>query len=682
MAGKITQAAEIDLTVKGGEKPKSLKAELREAREEAVRLSREFGAFSKEAIAAQKRLAEVKYEMEDFGHRVNALNPDKFSRIGTAAMAMGHGFSAAQGAAALFGAESENVQKQLARVQGAMALSQGLQGLGDAKQSLLALGSSIKGPVVKAFGSLRGAIISTGIGALVVALGLVIANFDDVKKAVSGLVNKVPGLGTVIKALGEAWDWVTEKLTAFTDAVGITDSKLDAHIKQMEKATKAATEQAEIDEALGKDTYAQRKKILEDELELLKLNKENEEKIAEKKHEIRMLDAKRTKQVADEKAQEEKKAQEAAKAAAEKAAQEWKQRADAATSAQKSVNQELRLIQMSERDRELEELKIWRDEQAKQLTAGGQKLDNLNKLFIEKERKLRAEWAEEDLKKTQDLAKKKLEIEKQRIQDQMELAAQEFSTQQTNTQNYFTQEKLALQQKLMDKQITREQYDAALQQQSVEFLQRQIQDARDYGNSTLDLETQLADAKIAMAQQEADKKKQIAERDIEVRRQLLQNALATAENVALLLTNNQKKQEKIQKGFALAQIAIDTAQAISSLMKASEANPTNSVTYGLAGVAQFAAGVVRITANVLKAKQLLTQGSGGGPAASGGGGGGSSAPAPPQFQQIGQDITVQKLGGGGASGGTGDTQKIPVVEYSDIRKVGRRVQVLEDASTL
>jgi hypothetical protein len=62
----------------------------------------------------------------------------------------------------------------------------------------------------------------------------------------------------------------------------------------------------------------------------------------------------------------------------------------------------------------------------------------------------------------------------------------------------------------------------------------------------------------------------------------------------------------VSKGLALTQIAIDTAQAISSLTKNSEANPANSVTFGAAGVAQFLSGIARITANVVKAKNLLT----------------------------------------------------------------------------
>lgn len=61
-----------------------------------------------------------------------------------------------------------------------------------------------------------------------------------------------------------------------------------------------------------------------------------------------------------------------------------------------------------------------------------------------------------------------------------------------------------------------------------------------------------------------------------------------------------------QKLITLTQIAIDTASAISSLTAASEANAANATTFGLAGVAQFAAGLARIITNIAKAKQLLS----------------------------------------------------------------------------
>jgi hypothetical protein len=60
------------------------------------------------------------------------------------------------------------------------------------------------------------------------------------------------------------------------------------------------------------------------------------------------------------------------------------------------------------------------------------------------------------------------------------------------------------------------------------------------------------------------------------------------------------------KALALTQIGFDTAQAISSLVRNSEANPANAVTFGGAGVLQFLAGAARIAANIAQAKRLLS----------------------------------------------------------------------------
>jgi hypothetical protein len=76
-------------------------------------------------------------------------------------------------------------------VQGAMALADGLEGLGKVQQQFLAIGKSIAGPVIAAFKSFgmaaRTAIASTGIGLLVVALGTIVAYWDDIKMALTGV---------------------------------------------------------------------------------------------------------------------------------------------------------------------------------------------------------------------------------------------------------------------------------------------------------------------------------------------------------------------------------------------------------------------------------------------------------------------------------------------------------------
>jgi len=63
---------------------------------------------------------------------------------------------------------------------------------------------------------LRIALISTGIGAIVVGIGLLIANFDKVKKAV---LNFIPGLSAVADIFGDLVDNINPVKTLFVSGV-------------------------------------------------------------------------------------------------------------------------------------------------------------------------------------------------------------------------------------------------------------------------------------------------------------------------------------------------------------------------------------------------------------------------------------------------------------------------------
>lgn len=170
---------------------KSLKQELREALQEGVAISRQFGDNSKEAGKAAAKVANLRDEMDDFNQKVKALNPDKFARFATATTGIVNGFQAAQGAAVLFGAESEDLQKTMVKLQAVMAFSQGIQGVLDAKKAFGGLGAFVTGPVVAAFKTMsvavRGALLATGIGVFVALIGTIAAYWDDIKEAVTGV---------------------------------------------------------------------------------------------------------------------------------------------------------------------------------------------------------------------------------------------------------------------------------------------------------------------------------------------------------------------------------------------------------------------------------------------------------------------------------------------------------------
>jgi hypothetical protein len=249
-----TQVA-FELTANGSQAEgsvKSLKAQLREAQNDVQALSEKFGATSQAAIDAARKAASLKDAIGDAKALTDAYNPDaKFKAFGAALQGVVGGLAALQGAQALLGSESEDLQKALVKVQGAMALSQGLNSVLEAKDSFKNLGTLIKGNVTKAFGTLKGAIASTGIGLLVVGLGLLIANFDKVKKVV---LNLIPGLGAVADFIGGLVNKITD-FVGVTSAAGRATEKL---IKDNEKAIKDTERFLDLN-ADKYDQYTQKK---------------------------------------------------------------------------------------------------------------------------------------------------------------------------------------------------------------------------------------------------------------------------------------------------------------------------------------------------------------------------------------------------------------------------------------
>ena len=291
----------------------SLKQQLREAQNEVNALSDKFGATSKEAINAAKKAAQLKDAIGDAKALTDAFNPDqKFKALSSSLSGAAGGFAALQGAVGLFGNKAEAVEKTLLKVQSALALSQGLEAVGNSIDSFKVLGSVIKDSVSKAFGTLRSAIISTGIGALVIGVGLLIANFETVKKVV---LNFIPGLGKLA-------DFVGNLVTKFTDFVGIT-SEADRVLEKLSKTNAKANENIEARVKLltaqggkEKEIYALQKEANANETNALRerlkltgsLTEEEAKRFRELKVENAVLDATEQKRLADKKAESNKSA--------------------------------------------------------------------------------------------------------------------------------------------------------------------------------------------------------------------------------------------------------------------------------------------------------------------------------------------------------------------------------------
>ena len=172
----------VNLEVKTNVEP--LKKQLREAQKEVEALAAKFGATSDEAVKAAKKAAELKDAIGDAKALTEGFNPDaKFNALTSSLGGVASGFAAYQGAMGLVGADSKDLEKQLLKVQSAMAISQGLQGLGEARDSF----KQLKAVAIDTFKGIKTAIGATGIGLLVVALGALYAYWDDIKELVGGV---------------------------------------------------------------------------------------------------------------------------------------------------------------------------------------------------------------------------------------------------------------------------------------------------------------------------------------------------------------------------------------------------------------------------------------------------------------------------------------------------------------
>ena len=178
----------FDLQFGGGKQAEetviSIKKQLRDATAQVALLAEKYGVTSKEATEAAKRAGQLRDQIDLSNQLINGFNPDtKFKAATSALSGLASAFGGLQGAIGLFGVESEDVAKTLLKVQSALALSQGLEALGELKDSF----NVLKSVVLDAFKAIRAAIGSTGIGLLVIALGVIVAYWDDIKGLVGGV---------------------------------------------------------------------------------------------------------------------------------------------------------------------------------------------------------------------------------------------------------------------------------------------------------------------------------------------------------------------------------------------------------------------------------------------------------------------------------------------------------------
>jgi len=164
----------FDLEVKGVEQSiesvKDLKNAIKAAKDEQVKMAAAFGEGSKEYLDASKNVASLK-------DRVDDLNDSTKSLKGSGVEQLTQGF--AQMKEGIMNLDFEKVKVGIAAMKSGMG----------------AFATSAK----TALQGVKGALIATGIGAFVVLLGTIIAYWDEIKGAISGVTEEQKRLNAAAK---------------------------------------------------------------------------------------------------------------------------------------------------------------------------------------------------------------------------------------------------------------------------------------------------------------------------------------------------------------------------------------------------------------------------------------------------------------------------------------------------
>ena len=644
----------VKITVDGSDAVQSvgsIKKQLREATADLIAMRQKFGDTSKEAVEAAKRVANLKDEIGDAKAFTDAFNPDaKFKAFGSALQGVAGGFAAVQGAQALFGSESKELEKQLLKVQGAIALSQGLNSVLEARDSFKNLATFVKGGLSNAFGSLRQAIISTGIGALVVAVGLLIANFDKVKKVV---LNFVPGLAAV-------GDTIMGIINSVTDFLGVTSEAQRQTEKQISDTEKSVKRLESFLDANGDkyDEYTQRKikANLEYQKKVVEVNKSEELSEAEKQSILKQYREKATREI--------NKAGEDRQKAADEVAKKEREKLEEAQKKREAKEEEAR---KKREDKEKEHQQKLAEQQ------------KMSEDFIIQQR-LQAFKNEFD--------RKQFELS---VQNQQEIDKQlEFLNQKLITEQEYNNRKA-----IIDADFAAKQAENEAERQKTQKEKDDEQKAKDEATAAearqrqIDAEKAASEERIRVAEIEAKRKEEI------------QNAYLQTFGAAIgLIKSLGEKNKAVQKVALIAENAVTIAKIILDAQKsiasaaASAALVPPLLPPGIPNPAWFAAkafaakqiafakvnagiGIATSIAATAKGLSQLGGGSGGGGGSVGGGGSIPEAPTAPLTPQAQTTLLNQ-----GQVNQIGNVAARAYVVESDVSGNQERIQRLQRAARI
>ena len=244
------------------------------------------GALSDRMFAIRDANEIARYSAADLGEQIATVN-----RIATGLAA---GFGAVQGAMALFGGESEVLEKTMVKLQATIALVQGLQGMEGLTKDLKIASVQFRSAIssVKAFiTSLSGvqkALLATGIGAFIAAIGALTAAYiqnrkeaDKFSKTIDNLKLKQEQLTTTFTRQQNEIERDIKILKAMgASEEGILEKRLELYQLAAEKQKKYISEtQKQLDDLIYKKENQFFSGVKDEDIEKLQENLDEATKI-------------------------------------------------------------------------------------------------------------------------------------------------------------------------------------------------------------------------------------------------------------------------------------------------------------------------------------------------------------------------------------------------------------------
>jgi hypothetical protein len=595
---------------------------------------------SKEFETVAKRAGQIKEQMRGVADAISDADPEKFGgKFQRTAEGIAGAFSAVTGAQALFGQQSEEIEKQMLKVQGAIALTQGISAMKELRNDATELAMSIKNTVVKAFTSLTTAEMvnaeATGTMTLLQkAYALAVGTSTGAMK-VFRLALVSTGIGALVVLVG----FLIEKIAGFvsnTDAATLAQNKFNASVdrynKQQERTRKnvedAIEYQLEYAKAVGmseegqyklqKEGFKKREKLRQEtldnnkiHLEYLKIQRksaledENKELVKSINEQITKTREANNNLIGEKyelikqeslltanhnRTQKEEQQKANTDASAKRKENNAKVKAETEKEAQERLNLQRKLEDLTVANiddantRDIMNLKLKHDREREELVKQYEGKKNLKEKYD-------ALMLELDIQQKNE--QKKLEEEQKKAKEEEEKAKQEKENTSKKAQ--------------LEAEIIRAEEDFNLKQQKRIELEN------------LDYEQQKANKELTAGELEllkANHEKNLLDiaKDSADRQKMLDEELANSKKFLVDETANMfgslaglsKQGSAIQKAFAITELSINTAKSISNVIAgataaASAGGPAAPFLLG----GYIASGIATVTKSLSTAKQIL-----------------------------------------------------------------------------